>query len=52
MAKEHKIGHHGSLGALALGHIGLRAWRKAIQEEKERSEKEGTTVKKNGKKTK
>lgn len=33
MAKEYKITSQGSLGLLALGHIGLRKWREAVAQE-------------------
>lgn len=52
MAREYKMTHHGSIGVLALGHIGIRQWRKAVQAEKERVEKESMTEKKNEKKEK
>jgi hypothetical protein len=33
MAKEYKITSQGSLGLLALGHIGLRKWREVVAQE-------------------
>ena len=35
MSKEYKITPQGSLGMLALGHIGLRLWRQEIEKAKE-----------------
>jgi hypothetical protein len=32
--KEYVVTEHGSLGLLALGHIGIRLWKKAVQEAK------------------
>lgn len=32
--KEYIVTEHGSLGLLALGHIGIRLWKKAVQEAK------------------
>lgn len=40
MNKEYKITPQGSLGLLALGHIGLRMWRKEIEKAKEKQIKE------------
>jgi len=34
--KPYTITEHGSLGVLALGHIGIKLWKKAIQEAKEK----------------
>jgi hypothetical protein len=34
MSKEYKITEQGSLGLLALGHIGLRKWREVVKQEK------------------
>lgn len=34
MEKEYKITSQGSLGLLALGHIGLRKWRQVVEQEK------------------
>jgi hypothetical protein len=40
MEKEYKITAQGSLGILALGHIGLRKWRAVVAEgNKKRQEK-------------
>ncbi|MEY3085247.1 MAG: hypothetical protein RL037_1427 [Bacteroidota bacterium] len=36
MSKEYKITEQGSLGLLALGHIGLRKWREVVAEEKKK----------------
>lgn len=36
MSKEYKITSQGSLGLLALGHIGLRLWRQEIDKSKEK----------------
>lgn len=33
MEKEYKITPQGSLGILALGHIGLRLWREKVKQE-------------------
>lgn len=44
--KEVKINSQGSLGILALGSEGIRIWRAAIKEEKEKS----SSKKKNDKK--
>ena len=39
--KEHEIPLEGSLGLLALGAVGLKAWRqKRMEEQKKKSEKE------------
>jgi hypothetical protein len=32
--KEFKVTHEGSLGVLALGSVGLKLWRKAVEEHK------------------
>lgn len=40
MGKEYKITSQGSLGLLALGHIGLRLWRQEV----EKSKKEKNTT--------
>lgn len=34
MEKEYKITSQGSLGLLALGHVGLRKWREVVEQEK------------------
>jgi hypothetical protein len=47
MSKEYKITEQGSLGLLALGHIGLRKWREVVAEEKKKRQE-----KKNDKKEK
>lgn len=36
MNKEYKITPQGSLGLLALGHVGLRLWRQEIEKAKEK----------------
>jgi hypothetical protein len=43
--KTYKITKQGSLGLLALGHIGLKQWRKVVEEEKIKEQQ--TTAKKN-----
>lgn len=40
MPKEYKITEHGSLGLLALGHIGLKKWREVVELEKKKREEE------------
>jgi len=35
MKKEYKLTSQGSLGLLALGHVGLRLWRQEIEKAKE-----------------
>jgi hypothetical protein len=40
MKKEYKITTQGSLGLLALGHIGLRLWRQEIEKAKEKQIKQ------------
>jgi hypothetical protein len=40
MKKEYKLTSQGSLGLLALGHIGLRLWRQEIEKTKERQVKQ------------
>ena len=35
MSKEYKITSQGSLGLLALGHVGLRLWRLEIEKNKQ-----------------
>ncbi|MFM7682795.1 MAG: hypothetical protein ACKO7P_08620 [Bacteroidota bacterium] len=40
MRKEYKITEQGSLGLLALGHIGLRKWREVVAEEKKKRAQE------------
>jgi hypothetical protein len=40
MGKEYKITPQGSLGILALGHIGLRLWRQEIEKTKEKQIKQ------------
>jgi len=40
MSQEYKVTPQGSLGLLALGHIGVKAWRNAIQEAKKEREAE------------
>jgi hypothetical protein len=35
MSKEYKITPQGSLGILALGHVGLRLWRHEIEKSKQ-----------------
>lgn len=40
MAKEYKITEQGSLGLLALGHVGLRKWREVVAEEKKKRAQE------------
>ncbi len=35
MEKEYKITPQGSLGILALGHIGLRLWRQEVEKSKQ-----------------
>ena len=49
MEKEYKITSQGSLGLLALGHIGIRKWREAIEQEKNETR---NSAKNNVKKTK
>ena len=34
MEKEYQITSQGSLGLLALGHIGIRKWREVVEKEK------------------
>jgi hypothetical protein len=34
MSKEYKITPQGSLGLLALGHVGIRKWREVVEKEK------------------
>jgi hypothetical protein len=34
MEKEYTITAQGSLGLLALGHVGLRKWREVVEKEK------------------
>lgn len=40
MNKEYKITPQGSLGLLALGHIGLRLWRQEIEKNKQEQVKQ------------
>lgn len=40
MSKEYKITPQGSLGLLALGHVGLRLWRKEIEKNKQEQVKQ------------
>jgi hypothetical protein len=40
MEKEYKITPQGSLGILALGHIGLRLWRQEIEKSKQEQMKQ------------
>jgi hypothetical protein len=35
MSKDYKITSQGSLGILALGHIGLRLWRQEVEKSKQ-----------------
>jgi hypothetical protein len=39
MSREYKITSQGSLGLLALGHVGLRLWRQEIKKNKQEQEK-------------
>jgi len=34
MEKEYQITSQGSLGLLALGHVGIRKWREVVEKEK------------------
>jgi hypothetical protein len=36
-SNEYKITAQGSLGLMALGHIGLRAWREEVKKKKKKS---------------
>lgn len=49
--KEYTVTAQGSLGLLALGHVGVRAWREAMtkekQTEKEKKKSKGSQKKKN-----
>ena len=36
--KKYKITKQGSLGLLALGHIGLKQWREVVEREKKKEE--------------
>ena len=40
MSKDYKITSQGSLGILALGHVGLRLWRQEIEKTKEKQIKQ------------
>jgi hypothetical protein len=40
MSKEYNITPQGSLGLLALGHVGLRLWRKEIEKNKQEQVKQ------------
>ena len=40
MSKEYKITSQGSLGILALGHVGLRLWRQEIEKAKQEQTKQ------------
>jgi hypothetical protein len=40
MAKEYKITEQGSLGILALGHIGIRKWREVVNKEKSKRDQD------------
>jgi hypothetical protein len=40
MKKEYKLTSQGSLGLLALGHVGLRLWRQEIEKAKEEQTKQ------------
>jgi hypothetical protein len=42
MGKEYKITPQGSLGILALGHVGLRLWRKEVEKTKQESVQQST----------
>ena len=44
-SKEYKITAHGSLGILALGHVGLRAWREVAKKDDKKAR--GSQKKKN-----
>ena len=37
--KEYIITPQGSIGILALGHVGIRKWREIVQQEKDKKEK-------------
>lgn len=39
MSRDYKITSQGSLGLLALGHVGLRLWRQEIKKNKQEQEK-------------
>jgi hypothetical protein len=49
MKKEYQITSQGSLGLLALGHVGLRKWREVVEKEKIEIR---NSPKENGKKSK
>jgi hypothetical protein len=40
MSKDYKITSQGSLGILALGHVGLRLWRQEIEKAKQEQTKQ------------
>jgi hypothetical protein len=46
MSEEYKVTPQGSLGLLALGHLGVKAWRNAIQEAKKEREAESNKANK------
>jgi hypothetical protein len=48
--KEYIVTAQGSLGILALGHLGIRKWREVVQFEKEKKELKKNDVKNEEKK--